>query len=312
MSKPNIVFMGTPEFAVPALEILITHGYPVVGVVTQPDRPKGRGRIFTPSPVKIIAEQHQLPVLQPEKVKEPGFVERLLNHSPDLIVVAAFGQILPAEILECAPMGCVNVHPSLLPKYRGAAPINWPIIRGEIKTGVTIMLMDQGLDTGDMLIQEEAPIGAEETYGMLHNRLSIMGARLLLKTIERMQTGPVSRIPQDHAAATYAPRLKKGDVHIRWDDDIQDIVNLIRGLSPVPCAYTFFKGIKIKIFLASGEIFSVAGSAGTVGMETDKGLPVVAKNGYVYLKEVQMEGKKKMSIHDFTRGFRILPGDTLG
>ena len=312
MSGPNIVFMGTPKFAVPALEILINHGYPVVAVITQPDRPKGRGQILTPPPVKIIAQQHRVPVLQPEKVRDPGFLELLLNLSPDLIVVAAFGQILPPEVLEYAPMGCINIHPSLLPKYRGAAPINWPIIHGERKTGVTIMLMDKGLDTGDILTQEETMIGAEETFGMMHDRLAITGAGLLLKTIKMMQKGSVRRIPQDDSSATYAPRLKKEDGCIRWDADVEDIVNLIRGLSPLPCAYTFFNGIKIKIFLSSGEIFTVAGSAGTVGMETDRGLPVVAKNGYVYLREVQMEGKKRMSIHDFMRGFRILPGDTLG
>ncbi len=312
MSSPNIVFMGTPEFAVPSLEILIRHHYPVVGVITQPDRPSGRGQTLTPTPVKIISEQHHIAVFQPEKVKHPGFVDLLQNLSPDLVVVAAFGQILPPEILEGVPMGCINVHPSLLPRYRGAAPINWALIRGETKTGVTIMRMDEGLDTGDILTQEEAIIEPDETFGMLHNRLAKMGAELLLKTIEMMEHGAVRRIPQDDSSATYAPRLKKEDGYIRWDSDVHSIVNLIRGLSPVPCAYTFFNGKKMKIYTSAGEIAPVSEIAGEVGMETERGLPVATRNGYVYLKDIHLEGKKKMPVHDFLKGFRLLPGEKLG
>jgi len=312
MSRPNIVFMGTPEFAVPSLEILIRHDYPVVGVITQPDRPRGRGQTLTPTPIKIIAERHHLTILQPEKVKNHQFFDLFQNLSPELVVVAAFGQILPLEILEGAPMGCINVHPSLLPKYRGAAPINWTLIRGETKTGVTIMRMDEGLDTGDILMQEETIIGPDESFGVLHDRLAKVGAELLLKTIEMVQHGAIRRIPQDDSSATYAPRLNKEDGCIRWDRDVYSIVNLIRGLSPVPCAYTLYRGKKMKIFSSAGDVAPVSGSAGEVGMETQRGLPVAAKDGYVYLKDIQLEGKKKMPVHDFLKGFRLLPGDKLG
>jgi len=312
MSKPKIVFMGTSEFAVPSLEILIGHDYPIVDVVTQPDRPKGRGRIPAPPPVKVIAEKYGLPVVQPERLKNKEFLDYFRNLSPDLVVVAAFGKILPREILEIPKMGCINVHPSLLPNYRGAAPINWALIRGEVKTGVTIMLMDEGMDTGDILTQEETMIEPVETFGKLNDRLADMGARLLLKTIDMILKGNASRTPQDSSLATYAPPLKKEDGLIRWDSDVHQTVNLIRGLSPAPCAYTFFKGKMLKIFSAKGEQISSAESLGQIGKETEKGLPVTAKNGYVYLQEVQLENKKKMAVHDFLRGFRIAPGDTLG
>ncbi len=311
MSRPKIVFMGTPEFAVPSLEILITHDYPIAGVVTQPDRPKGRGRFSTPSPVKVLAEMHHLTVIQPERVKNQEFVDIFRSLSPDLVVVAAFGQILSREILEIPKMGCINVHPSLLPKYRGAAPMNWTIIRGEVKTGVTIMLMDEGLDTGDILTQEETMVDPEETFGELHDRLASMGAALLLKTVEMITSGTVTRISQDNSLVTYAPRLKKEDGLIRWNSDVRKIVNLIRGLSPVPRAYTFYKGKTLKIFSAKAEESFVKETPGTVGSETHAGLPISARNGYVYLADIQLENKKRMSIHDFLRGFRIPPGDAL-
>ncbi|MCX5845392.1 MAG: methionyl-tRNA formyltransferase [Deltaproteobacteria bacterium] len=312
MSKPKIVFMGTPEFAVPSLESLLRHDYPIVGVVTQPDRPKGRGQHLLPSPVKVFAQSHHLPVLQPERVRNSEFIELFRQLAPDLVVVAAFGQKLPGEILQTPKMGCINVHPSLLPKYRGAAPINWTLIRGETKTGVTIMMIDEGLDTGDILTQQETMIDPDETFGELHDRLADIGASLLLKTIEMILSGTVKQSPQDASGATYAPRLKKEDGLIRWDADIHQTVNLIRGLSPAPCAYTFFKGKMLKIFSAQGEEIPVTETPGTVGRETEKGLPLAAKDGYVYLKGIQLENKKRMSVHDFLRGFHISPGDTLG
>ena len=312
MSKPKIVFMGTPDFAVPSFKILIGHDYPIVGVVTQPDRPKGRGRVSVPSPVKILAVQHNLPIFQPERLKDKEFADTLRNLSPDLVVVSAYGQILPKEVIETPQMGCINVHPSLLPKYRGAAPMNWTIIRGETKTGVTIMLMDEGMDTGDILTQEETAIEPEETFGKLHDRLADKGATLLLKTCEMIISGIARRTPQDSARATYAPRLKKEDGLIRWDADIHQIVNRIKGLSPTPCAYTFLKGKMLKIFSATAAEIPVMETPGIVGGETEKGLAVAARNGYVYLREVQMENKNKMSVHNFLRGFRLLQGDTLG
>lgn len=311
MSTPKIVFMGTPEFAVPSLEILIMHNYQIAGVVTQPDRPRGRGRIPALTPIKALAEKYNLPVNQPERMRDREVTDYFRDLAPDLVVVAAFGQILPREILEIPKMGCINVHPSLLPKYRGAAPMNWTIIRGEVKTGVTIMLMDEGLDTGDILSREETVIDPEETFGKLHDRLANMGAVLLLKTVEMIVNGVVTRTSQDDFLATYAPRLKKEDGLINWNKDVSQVVNLIRGLSPVPCAYTFYKGKMLKIFSAKGKTSYNVGTPGGIGSETDLGLPVAAKNGYVYLREIQMENKKRMSVHDFLRGFRMTPGDIL-
>lgn len=304
--------MGTPAFAIPSLEILIRHDYSIIGVITQPDRPRGRGQTLAPSPVKIVAQRHHLTILQPEKVRNPEFLALFEDLSPDLVVVAAFGQILPREMIEAPKMGCINVHPSLLPRYRGAAPINWSLISGETKTGVTIMLMDEGLDTGNILTREETVIEPHETFGTLHDRLAKMGAKLLLKTIEMIENGTVTRTFQDASLATYAPRLRKEDGGILWDSDVHSIVNLIRGLSPAPSAYTFFRGKKLKIFLAAGEVAPATGIAGEVGRETEGGLPVAAKNGIVYLKDVQLENKNRMSVHDFLRGSRISPGDILG
>ena len=304
--------MGTPEFAVPSLDILISNDYPIVTVVTQPDRPKGRGRIPAPPPIKVIAGKYGLPVVQPEHLKNKEFVDYLNGIHPDLTVVAAFGQILPRAILEIPKMGCINVHPSLLPKYRGAAPINWAIIKGEVKTGVTIMQMDEGMDTGDILTQEETMIEPMETFGKLNDRLAVMGARLLVATIDMVTSGRSTHRPQDASLATYAPRLAKEDGLIRWDADVRQTINLIRGLSPAPCAYTFCKGKMLKIFSAVGEEIPSPESPGRIGAVTEKGLPVVAGNGYVYLQEVQLENKKRMSILDFLRGFRMAPGDNLG
>jgi len=304
--------MGTPEFAVPSLDSIIRKDYPIVTVVTQPNRPKGRGRIPAPPPIKVIAEKYGLPVIQPERLKNKDFVDYFSGIYPDLAVVVAFGQILPREILEIPKMGCINVHPSLLPKYRGAAPINWALIRGELKTGVTIILMDEGMDTGDILTQEETMIEPMETFGKLNDRLANMGAKLLLGTIDMVASGNSSRRPQDALLATYAPRLTKEDGLIRWDTDVYQTVNLIRGLAPTPCAYTFYKGKKLKILSAVGEEIPSLESPGRIGTVTEKGLPVAARRGYVHLQEVQLENKRRMSILDFLRGFRMAPGDTLG
>ena len=252
MPKPRILFMGTPAFAVPALEGLVKSGYPVIGVVTQPDRPQGRGRTPAPPPVKLAAEGLGLTVLQPEKVRTPEFLETFRRLAPDLVVVAAFGQILPEEIIRGQRRGCINIHPSLLPKYRGAAPINWALIRGEEKTGVTIMQMDEGVDSGDILLQEETPIGAEETFGELHDRLAKMGAELLLIALAMIETGTLLPRRQDHLLATFAPRLGREDGLIRWQNDARSIVSLIRGLSPFPGAYTFLEGKQLKIYAAPG------------------------------------------------------------
>ena len=311
-SKARILFMGTPDFAVPSLENLLQNGYPVIGVVTQPDRPKGRGRQPAAPPVKQSAEKSGLTVLQPERVRSDAFLDIFRTMVPDLVVVAAFGQILPREILDTPPLGCINVHPSLLPRHRGAAPMNWTLIHGDAWTGVTIMFMNEGVDTGDMLLQEKTPVAPEETYDHLHDRLAGLGADLLLRTVHQIETGTAVRTPQEDHLATYAPRLKKEDGLIRWQDKAFPITRLIRGLSATPGAYTFLEGKMLKVFMAVAEETPVADGAGTIGPLTDRGLPVAAGDGYVYLRDIQLEGKKRMSIKDFTRGYRLAAGTRLG
>jgi methionyl-tRNA formyltransferase len=306
--KPKILFMGTPEFAVPSLDMLLKRDYPVIGVVTQPDRPKGRGRQTAASAVKIFAEAHHLPVFQPERVRLPEFLEHFGRLAPDLVVVAAFGQILPKAMIEQPRLGCINVHPSLLPKYRGAAPLNWTILRGETQTGVTIMQMDEGMDSGDILLQEETPVGPCETVGELHDRLAVRGAQLLLDVIGMLEKGEIRPIPQDHAAATFAPRLRKEDGLIRWDADAGAIVRLIRGLSPAPCAYTFLDGKMLRIINALEEDEAPEALPGALSFSENE-LLVSAGKGSVALLDVQLEGKKRMPVRDFMRGFRLKPGD---
>lgn len=312
MPKPRILFMGTPAFAVPALAGLVKHGYPVIGVVTQPDRPRGRGRATAPSPVKLLAEGLGLTLLQPEKVRHPSFLARFRELAPEIVVVAAFGQILPGEIIRGQREGCINIHPSLLPKYRGAAPINWALIRGEEKTGVTIMRMDEGVDSGPILLQEETPIGPTETFGQLHDRLATLGADLLLIALAMLRAETLRPQPQDDRLATTAPRLSREDGLIRWEQDCRNIVSLVRGLSPAPCAYTRFGGKQLKVFMAEAETGSAAEAPGTVVGETAAGLRVAAANGHVLLQELQLEGKKRMAFNDFLRGVRIPPDLILG
>ena len=311
MDKPRIIFMGTPEFSVPSLEILWKNGYPLVAVATQPDRPQGRGRTEEPSPVKRFAAARNMPVLQPERVKDREFIERFRDINPDMVVLVSFGQILPREIIEGPRLGCLNVHPSLLPEYRGAAPMQWAIIRGETTTGVTIMMMDEGVDSGDILLQEEIPIGADESFGNLHDRLADRGAALLLRAIELLTEGRAKSIAQEHSLATYAPRLKKEDGLINWHSPVETIVNLIRGLSPTPCAYAFLDKKMLKVFSAVGEEAPTGDVAGKVCPLADWGLPVAAANGYVYLREVQLQGRKRMSIQEFLRGYRFAPETVL-
>jgi methionyl-tRNA formyltransferase len=312
MTKPRILFMGTPAFALPALEQLCTHDYPVIGVVTQPDRPQGRGQKDVAPPVKLRAQKLALPVFQPGNIKDPSFLEIFYKLKPKIVVVAAFGQILPKSIIDFPPLKCLNIHPSLLPKYRGAAPINWAIIRGETKTGVTIMLMDEGMDSGDIVLQQQTKIDSTETYGELHDRLAISGAALLMEAIDRMAAGTVLGQPQDASLVTFAPRLKKETGRINWSFDTDAIMNLIRGLSPVPAAYTFLEGQTLKIFRAETEQGKTEDAPGTIGPETDRGLPVAASDGRVFLKEVQLAGKNRMAIHEFLRGHRLKPGTILG
>jgi len=288
------------------------HDYALLGVVTQPDRGKGRGRQPMPSPIKVLAESNGLPVWQPERVRDESFLAVLREMAPDVIVVAAFGQILPREVLEAPPWGCLNVHPSLLPRYRGAAPLNWTLIRGEEITGVTIMVMDAGVDTGDILLQAETPVAANETFDHLHDRLAAMGARLLLQALQNMEAGTAVRRVQEDAQATYAPRLQKEDGLIRWQARALDIARLVRGLSSTPGAYTMLAGKTLRIFMAEAEEGPMTEAAGTVVGMTEKGLRVTASDGHVLLQDVQLEGKKRMPIQDFLRGYRLPDGARLG
>jgi methionyl-tRNA formyltransferase len=307
MTKPRILYMGTPAFALPALTELHRQNYPLLGVVTQPDRPAGRGQKEIAPPVKILAQKLGLPVFQPDKVRVASFLKIYQELNPEMVVVAAFGQILPKAILDLPKFKCLNIHPSLLPKYRGAAPINWAIIRGEKKTGVTIMLMDEGMDSGDILLQRETDIGSTENYGQLHDRLALMGTDLLIEAIDKMAAGKALPRQQDASLTTFAPRLKKETGEIDWKADVSKIVNLIRGLSPIPAAYTFLAGQQLKIYEAGATQIQVTDAPGTIGEVNTDGLPVAAGNGYVLLKEVQLAGKKRMAIRDFLRGFRLDP-----
>lgn len=312
MDKPRTLFMGTPEFAAPALAGLVAAGYPLIAVVTQPDRPQGRGRATAPPPVKVLAESLGLTLHQPEKVRDPAFLETFRALAPELVVVAAFGQILPGEILTQPRWQCINIHPSLLPRYRGAAPLQRAIMGGETLTGVTIMRMDAGVDSGDILLQESTPIGPEETHGELHDRLAQQGAELLLRALDGWIAGTLPPRPQDHALATSAPRLTPAEERIDWGGDGDRIAALIRGLSPSPCAHTFLGGKKLKVFRAGSEPGETAGRPGTIAALKPEGLHVTAGSGRVVLREVQLEGKKRMPIGDFLRGCRLAEGQLLG
>jgi methionyl-tRNA formyltransferase len=303
--------MGTPAFALPALRLLHEQSYPIAGVVTQPDRHKGRGLKEVAPPVKILARELGLPVFQPDKVKDPSFMELLEKLQPEMIAVVAFGQILPKAVIDYPPLKCLNIHPSLLPKYRGAAPMNWSIINGDTKTGVTIMLMDEGMDSGDILLQEETPLGPAETYGELHDRLAQAGARLLVETIRQITDGTAERKPQDESGVTFAPRLMKETGKINWNNKCSNIVNLIRGLSPSPAAHTSLDGLSLKIFTAVAQPGEATEAPGTIGTPSAAGLPVATADGFVILREVQPAGKKRMLIADFLRGHHIKAGEVL-
>lgn len=299
----RIVFMGTSDFAVPSLDILIESGENVVCVVTRPDRPKGRGRKLTAPPVKRLAERNGIGLIQPRNVKDESCISRLRELMPDVIVVVAFGQVLSNEILKIPPSGCVNLHPSLLPKYRGPAPVNWAIINGEKVTGVTTMFMDEGLDTGDILLQQEVEIGEDDTSDGLFVKLAKTGAVLLLETIHGLKEGNITPVIQDHSKSTMAPLLKKEDGLIDWGKGGGKISNLIRGLTPWPGAFTRLQGKILKIFKGvplGGD--SKANAPGTVIEIGEEGIKVSTGEGFLLIKELQLQDHKKMGIADFLRG----------
>ncbi|WP_309121353.1 methionyl-tRNA formyltransferase [Paenibacillus sp.] len=314
MMKANIVFMGTPDFAVPSLRALIDAGYNVKAVVTQPDRPVGRKKTMTPTPVKEEALRLGLPVLQPAKLRAPEAVAELAAYEPDLIVTAAYGQILPKSVLSMPRFGCINVHGSLLPKYRGGAPIQRAIMNGETVTGVTIMYMAEGLDTGDMISKAELSIGPDDDAGLVFERLSVVGAKLLLETVPAALNGTAPRTPQNEEEATYSPNLSREDERIDWTRPASAIYDQLRGLSPRPGAFTFWNGDVFKIWKAARpEPGRAAGAApGTViGVGAD-GLAIATGDGVFVATEVQPAGKKALPVSEFARNGQMKKGDTLG
>ena len=304
--------MGTPDFAVPCLRELINNNYEISKVITQPDRPKGRGQKLMPSPVKEEAKKHNIEVLQPERIKDFQFVKQIENLNPDIIVVVAFGQILPKTILDIPKYGCINVHASLLPKYRGAAPINWCIINGEKTTGITTMYMNEGLDTGDMILKREIPILDSENAQQLHDKLSILGATLLLETIDQLLKGNASRTPQDHSQSTYAPMLSKTLGKINWNMSSLEIKNLIRGVTPWPGAYTSYLNKTVKIFSAEALDYENENEkAGTIYKVAHDHFLVCCGKGSLSIGEIQFQNEKRMSVEAYLRGHNIVEGEIL-
>ncbi len=306
----KIVYMGTPDFATAPLKALCENGYDVVGVFTQPDKPVGRKAVLTPPPVKVVAENYGIEVFQPTTLKNGAGLEILKKLQPDLVVVVAYGKILPSDFLSYPRFGCINIHGSLLPKYRGAAPIQRCVLDGEEYAGITSMQMDEGLDTGDMLIKESLKIGENETSGELYERLAPLGAEVLLKTLDALTKGTLSPVKQDDEKSTYAKMLDKTMSPVDWNESAQSIHNKIRGLDPWPVATTVFEGKTLKLFSSELTGETSEKKAGTA-FASKAGLNAVCGDGKVVLiKEVQLEGKKRMSAADFLRG-RSVKGDIL-
>lgn len=300
----KVIYMGTPDFAVGALESIIKAGHEVVLVVTQPDKPKGRGKEMQMTPVKQCAIAHNIPVFQPVKIKETEAVEYLKTFEADIFVVAAFGQILSSEILHMPRYGCVNIHASLLPMYRGAAPIQAVIMNKEKETGVTIMQMDEGLDTGDMLMKEAVIIAPDETGESLHDKLSELGAAMIVKALSAIETGSITATPQGDGETCYASMLKKEMGCIDWKKTADDIEHLVRGLYPWPGTYTFLNGKMMKICSVAISDVCTEGIPGEICRVTKDSLIVHTGEGALEIKEVQPEGKKRMSVHDFLLGHK--------
>ena len=308
----KIIFMGTPDFSVPALKALVEAGHQVTAVVTQPDKPKGRGKDVQMTPVKIQALEYGIPVYQPVKVKTPEFVEVLKKEAPDAIVVIAFGQILSKEILDLPKYGCVNIHASLLPKYRGAAPIQWAIINGESVTGVTTMQMDEGLDTGDMLAKAIVPLDEKETGGSLFDKLSEAGGRLCVETLAKLEKGEITPEKQGESPTAYASMLDKKMGNIDWNKSAVVIERLVRGLNPWPSAYTHLDGKTLKIWACDVLPQSASkGESGEILEVTKDAIHVQTGDGILVLREIQLAGKARMDAGAFLRGYKVVPGTVL-
>lgn len=309
----RIVFMGSPEFALPCLVELINSPHTVAAVVTQPDRPKGRGKKLAPTPVKKMALANDIPVFQPSKINTPEFIAEIRELAPDLVVVVAFGQILKPEFLCIPPLGCINVHASLLPQYRGAAPIHWALINGEEKTGVTTMYLDAGMDTGDMILKQEVVIEPLETVGSLHDKLALAGAVLLGETIRLITSGTAPRTSQDHQEATYASLLKREHEKIDWKGTACQVNNQVRGMNPWPGAYTTLNNDLIKVWKTTVHEELSTGASGTVReIVPGQGIRVQCGSGSLWLVEIQPQGSRRMTADAFACGHRLEIGTLLG
>ncbi len=306
----RIIFMGTPDFAVASLEQLVEQGYDIVGVYTQPDRPKGRKQVLTPSPVKVAGDKFGIPVYQPEKIRKEQEVAVVRELKPDLIVTAAYGQILPRSLLDIPSLGCINVHASLLPRNRGGAPIHWSIIRGEKETGVTIMYMVDALDAGDMISKVVVPITDEDNVGTLHDKLALAGADLLIETLPKLIVGEISPEFQNESLVTYSPNIKRDDEKLNWNKTNREIYNHIRGLSPWPVAYTMLGKEIWKIWGAQLGINKahLETTPGTIIEITDHAIEVATGEGSILLTDIQPAGKKRMKVVDYLRGTNIQKG----
>ena len=308
----RVQFMGTPDIATGCLQKLIDEKYDIIGVVTQPDKPQNRGKKLGMPPVKELALKYDIPVYQPIKARDEEFVATLKELNPDIIVVVAFGQILPKSILDIPKFGCINVHVSLLPKYRGAAPINWVIINGEEKTGVTTMYMDEGLDTGDMILTEEFDLDDEITAGELHDKMKDRGADVLIETLKQIEKGTAHRIPQNHEEFTYAPMMNKALGEINWSKSAREIHNLVRGVNPWPSAYTTYEGSTMKVWKTEVLNETSDKEPGTI-LKVDKdGIRISTKDNVVLVKEIQMPGKKRVLVSEYIKGNNINTNTILG
>lgn len=301
--------MGTPDFAVPSLEILLTNHYPIQAVVTAPDKPRGRGRLLSPTPIKETALTHHLPILQPVSLDDASFVREIQRLRPDLLVVVAF-RILPREVFSIPRLGAFNLHASLLPKYRGAAPINWAIINGETETGVTTFFLQEKVDTGSMILQARTPITPEDDAGTLHDKLAEIGAEMVLHTVRLIEQGKAVSHTQDDLLATPAPKIFKEDCRINWDQPAEKIHNFVRGLSPHPTAYTTHEGRLIKIYKTHIGDEVAREVAGTVKVQ-GSGFKVCTSDRMIEIEELQQEGRKRMSAEEFLRGYNIASGERL-
>jgi methionyl-tRNA formyltransferase len=308
----KIVFMGTPQFAVPGLRALHQNGHEIALVVTQPDRPKGRGRAITPSAVKQAALELDFPIIQPGSIKSPEFAQHIQSLQPDFHIVIAYGKILPESVLALPRMGTINIHASLLPKLRGAAPIQWAVINGETETGVCSMLMDKGLDTGDILLCEREPIHPEDTAGALHDRLSVKGAEVLIETLNSYTEKTIQPQPQNHDLATYAPMLTKDDGLINWNKPARELECFVRGVTPWPGAYTFWDDKRLRIFRSEPIDADTSEPPGTVLPGFPDELRIASGDGILSIREIQSPSGKRLTIKEFLRGHPVQPGTVFG